>query len=178
MPVCNTNFVAFLLSLLNCTPLAESIICWVNDEKTIFKIKNRNLLAQYWSYINKPKNSKISKTPSTEWDKIRRQLLDLTKIGVLKDYSKDKNDKDKYYFNHKDITYQTQEIIFPFVQYKIVDIGDMKEPDLVADKLDRIETTLDLVLQNQKILFSLLQFDYMEYKEVMNDLPDLSTYEL
>lgn len=176
MPVTNGNFVSFLLSLLNHTPLAYSILSWVNDEKTIFKIKNRNLLAQYWSYTNKPKNAKISKTPSTEWDKIRRQLLDLTKIGVLKEISKTKNDKDKYLFNHKDISYSTQEIIFPFVQYDIKDIADMKEPDLVADKLDRIETTLDLVLENQKILFSLLQYDYMEHIEIINDMPDLSKY--
>ena len=129
-------FVSFLLSLLESTVMAKSIIRWIDDDRTIFKIFNRNLLAQYWTFINKPKNKeKLSKTPSMDWDKIRRNLLELDKLGVIKD-----KNHDTYEFLHKDVKYEFKELEFPFNQYEIKYVKDVEPDDSINVRFDRIET--------------------------------------
>lgn len=81
--------------------------------------------------------------------------------------------KDTYLFFHTKMKYKVEEISFPFTQYSIVDTDSIAEKNTLEEKVDMIQTSCDLLLQNQKILFSLLQYEYME---AINDMPDLSEF--
>ena len=169
----NAVFISFLLNMLEHNPVVQSIISWKNQDKEVFIIKNKILLSYYWAYYfyNKNKSVKKPKVPSIDWDKTRRHLMTLKKLGVIEDLG-----KDHYKFFWEKCQYEKEEIKCPFHLYQVKFTKDIEVEDTIEKKLERIETTLDLLLENQKILFSLLQFDYMEHEETFKQMPDLTHY--
>ena len=151
MPITDAQFPNFILSLLEKNEYAKNIIVWIGNDK--FKIINRNLLAQWWSFHSrKLNNSKLTKTSNTDYDKVRRNFKSCCGLGVFHEV-----ETDIYFFKNKQEIMKNkapEKYEFPFEVYELDLTSNEPKPqeiltfhdDLVYQELKSIHEKLDLII--------------------------------